>query len=57
MIFVKGESIGYSGIAGFAVEKGIAGGTKVAKKDPITKITITFDVAPVTGAVVRMEGM
>lgn len=58
MIFVKGESAGYGGAASFAVEKGDVGGnTQYTERDPITKIMITFDVAPVSGAVVRMEGM
>ena len=57
MIFVKGEHASYVGTASFAVEQGRVGWTQAAEKDPITKITITFDAAPVSGAVVRMEGM
>ena len=57
MIFVKSEHASYVGTASFAVEQGRVSWAQVAEKDPITKITITFDAAPVSGAVVRMEGM
>lgn len=58
MIFVKAESVNYDGNASFAIEQGHSGDKKqYTERDPITKITITFDVAPVSGAVVRMEGM
>ena len=58
MIFVSSELSNYNGKASFAVEGGYSGDkNQYTERDPITKITITFDVAPVSGAVVRMEGM
>lgn len=53
-IFVSSESMAYSGTIKSMVEQGITANN--LPDDPATKITITFDTAPVSGTTVKVEG-
>ena len=53
-ILVSSESMAYSGKINSMVEQGIKANN--LPDDPATKITITFDTAPVSGTTVKVEG-
>lgn len=53
-IFVSSESLSYSGKINSMIEQGTK--AQDLPDDPATKITITFDTAPVSGTTVKVEG-
>ncbi|MEQ2445082.1 hypothetical protein WMO64_16645 [Pseudoflavonifractor sp. CLA-AP-H29] len=56
MIFMKGESIIYTGSVGNALEQGFDTVSDDVV-DPVETVTVTFDAPPVSGTLVYVEGM
>lgn len=53
-MFLPTESVVYTGSIQGKVEQGVS--AQDLPDDPVTKITITFDTAPVSGTTVKVEG-
>ena len=56
MLFAKGESVTYQATASYCLAR-TDWGTVSGNDDFAARITVTFDVAPVGGTIVRVEGM